>query len=178
MLNIVKAVFGGMMLFLGRDMDWLFSIGIGVLVGLQITALLPAGTALWMIFLIIIALGALGALPHVIYPESSYIVTGFLFGGYMLSEYANDVLSVFLGTGLIGETWLIFFVGAVFGAILLGAAKEWGLILASALIGAFLISDVFTNLPTMTATLIASGLFVIGGIVQIIMMRGQKAGEI
>lgn len=175
MLIIAKAVFGGMMLFLGRDLGWLFSIGIGLLVGLKMTSLLPADSPLWMTLLLIAALGAISAIPHVIYPDSSYIVTGFLFGGYILSEYANTVLNVFIGTGLSGSTWLIFFVGAVIGAVVLAVIKEWGIMLATALTGAFLIADLFTNLPLLTTTLIASGLFIIGGIVQTIILRGEKA---
>jgi len=178
MLNIAKAVFGGIMLFLGRDMDWLFSIGIGLLVGLKMTALLQANTPLWMVLLLVLAIGAIGALPYVIYPESKYLVTGFLVGGYIVSEYLNNVLYVFLDTVLTGSTWLAFFVGAVIGAVFLVVTKEWGLMLSSALIGAFLIADLFINLPLLTATLIASGLFILGGIVQIVIMRMQQADDV
>ena len=177
MLNIAKAVFGGMMLILGRDLDWLFSVGIGLLVGLKITALLQISSPLWMVLLTIIAVGAIGALPYIVYPESRYLVTGFLFGGYMLSEYANNVFGAFLGKGISGSVWLIFLVGAVLGAIFLAVTKEWGLMLSSALIGAFLVADLFINLPQLTATLIASGLFILGGIIQIVVMRTQQAGE-
>ena len=41
MLDIVKAVFGGLMLFTGRGQDWLFALGMGLLVGLKFTILLP-----------------------------------------------------------------------------------------------------------------------------------------
>ena len=177
MLNILRAVFGGVMLFLGRDMAWLFSIGTGLLVGQMMLPLLPPDAPLWMQLVLVGAMGVIGILPYIVYPESSFIVTGFLFGGYMLAEYANIVLQAFFNTTLSGPTGLIFFVGAVIGAAVLGLIKEWGVMLATSLVGAFLVADLFPNLAALTRILIASGLFIIGGIIQTIIMRMEKASE-
>lgn len=177
MLNIAKAVFGGLMLILGRDMDWLFSFGLGLLVGLKATLLLQEGSPLWMYIVVIGALGLISVLPYLVYPESSYILTGFLFGGFVLSEYGSDLLSTFFGTGLAGSTWMIFFVGAVLGAAILGLAKEWGIMFATALAGAFLVADVFSNLSPVARYLLAGGLFLSGAIIQAVIMRMEKAGE-
>ena len=176
MLNIAKGVFGGLMLFQGRDMDWLFSFGLGLLVGLKLTTLLAEGSPLWMFILLVFAIGVIGVLPYLVYPESSYIVIGILFGGFLLSEYGSDLLRTFFGTGLSGSTWMIFFVGAVIGAVVIGLTKEWGIMFATALAGAFLISDIFTTISPVARYLIAGGLFITGGIVQAIIMRMEKAG--
>ena len=66
MLDIVKAVFGGVMLFTGRGQDWLFALGMGLLVGLKFTFLLPENSQLWMILVVVAAGGAIGILPFLI----------------------------------------------------------------------------------------------------------------
>ncbi|MBN1451207.1 MAG: hypothetical protein JW963_09350 [Anaerolineales bacterium] len=177
MMDIAKAVFGGLMLFIGHDQEWLFALGLGLLVGLKLTFLLPAEAALWMILVVIAAGGAIGILPFLIYQDSSYVVSGFLFGGFFLSEYGSIVSRAVIGTGLAGSTWLIFFVGAVIGAAALGWAKIWGVMFATAMVGAFLVADLFTGLTPIAESLIAAGLFVVGCITQAIVMRIEKQTE-
>lgn len=177
MLNIAKGVFGGLMLFLGRDMDWLFSLGLGLLVGLNATTLLTPDAPQWMFYGLIAVIGLLSILPYLVYPEARFIVTGFLFGGYLLSEFGSDLLKAFFGVGLSGSTWLIFFVGAVVGAVILGLTKEWGIMFSTALIGGFLAADIFKSLSPLAEALVASGLFIVGSLVQAILMRVEKASE-
>ena len=177
MIDIAKAVFGGMMLFTGRDQEWLFALGLGLLVGLKATFLLPESSTLWMVLLVVAAGGAIGILPFLIYQESSFIVTGFLFGGFVLSEYGSMISRPIFGTGLAGSTWLIFFVGAVIGAIALGWTQTWGMIFATALVGAFLVTDIFSTLTPVAALFVAAGLFIIGCITQAIMMHLEKKTE-
>jgi hypothetical protein len=104
-------------------------------------------------------------------------MTGFLFGGFFLSEYGSIISRAVIGTGLAGSTWLIFFVGAVIGAIVLGWAKIWGTMFATAMVGAFLVAGLFTGLTPIAESLIAAGLFVVGCIVQAIIMRVEKQAE-
>jgi hypothetical protein len=177
MIDIAKAVFGGLMLFIGHDQEWLFALGLGLLVGLKLTFLLPVESALWMILVVVAAGGAIGVLPFLIYQDSSYVMTGFLFGGFFLSEYGSIISRAVIGTGLAGSTWLIFFVGAVIGAIVLGWAKIWGTMFATAMVGAFLVAGLFTGLTPIAESLIAAGLFVVGCIVQAIIMRVEKQAE-
>lgn len=177
MIDILKAVFGGMMLFTGHDQEWVFALGLGLLVGLKASLLLPASSPLWMVLLVIAAGGAIGTLPFLIYEESNYIVTGFLFGGFTLSEFGSIVSRAVIGEGLAGSTWLIFFVGAVIGAIALGWAKTWGTMFATALVGAFLVTGLFSNLTPIAESLIAAGLFIVGCLVQAIVMRYEKQAE-
>ena len=177
MLNIAKGVFGGLMLFLGRDMDWLFSLGLGLLVGLKLTTLLDPTSPQWMFILVVVAVGAISVLPYLVYPEARFFVIGFLFGGFLLSEYGSDLLQAFFGVGLTGSTWMVFIVGAVVGAALLSFSQEWGVMFATAMAGAFLISDIFTGLTPVAKYLVAGGLFLVGSIIQAIIMRIEKAGE-
>jgi len=177
MLNIVKGVYGGLMLFLGRDMDWLFSLGLGLLVGLNLTDFLTPDAPVWMFYGLIGVVGLLSVLPYLVYPEASFIVTGFLFGGYLLSQYGSGLLQAFFGFGLSGPDWLIFFVGAVLGAAALGLTKEWGIMFSTAMTGAFLVTDLFTRLTPLAAALVASGFFIAGSIIQAVIMRVEKSSE-
>ena len=174
MVNIAKGVFGGLMLFLGRDMDWLFSLGLGFLVGLKATTLLSADSPSWMVYLLVAAVAAVSVLPYLVFPEASYIVTGFLFGGFLLTEYGSDLLITFFGRGLSGSIWLVFLAGALVGAVILGLAKEWGIMLSTALAGGFLISDIFTNVEPIARYLIAGGLFLAGSIIQVIILQFDR----
>jgi hypothetical protein len=174
MIDIFKAAFGGMMLFTGRDQEWVFSLGLGLLVGLKFTFLLPEGSPLWAQFTVVAAGGAIGVLPFLVYQESSFIVTGLLFGGFTLSEYGNIVSTALIGRAFAGSTWLIFIVGAGLGAVALGLTKTWGMILATALVGAFLITGLFSNLSPVAESMIAAGLFIVGCITQAIIMRIEQ----
>lgn len=177
MINIAKGVYGGLMLFLGRDMDWLFSLGLGLLVGLKMTDILTPDAPIWMPITLVAVIGLISVLPYLVYPEARFILTGIFFGGYLLSEYGSGLFEAFFGFGLTGSTWLIFFVGAVLGAVALGITKEWGIMFSTALTGAFLVADLFTSLSTLASALVSSGLFILGSIVQAIIMRVEKAAE-
>lgn len=177
MFDIAKAVFGGMMLFTGRDQEWLFSLGLGLLTGYKFGFLLPDGSPLWALPVIVVAGGAIGILPFLIFQESNFIVTGFLFGGFALSEYGNIVSEAIFNNEFAGSTWLIFLVGAVIGAVILGWTKTWGLMFATALVGAFLVTDLFSDLYPAVQSLIAAGLFVVGCLTQAILMRMEKQSE-
>jgi hypothetical protein len=177
MIDILKAIFGGMMLFTGHDQEWIFALGLGLLVGLKASLLLPITSPLWMVLLVIAAGGAIGIMPFLVYEESSYIITGFLFGGFVLSEFGSIVSTALIGEGLAGSTWLIFFVGAVIGAVALGWARVWGIMFATALVGAFLVTGLFANLAPVVESLIAAGLFIVGCLIQAVIMRYEKQAE-
>jgi hypothetical protein len=72
---------------------------------------------------------------------------------------------------------LIFLVGAVIGAIALRWTKTWGLMFATAMIGAFLVTDLFTDLTPIIESLVVAGLFIVGCLTQAIIMRIEKQAE-
>ena len=177
MIDIVRGVFGGLMLFTGRDQEWLFSLGLGLLTGYKFAFLLSDDSPLWVFLVVIAAGGAIGILPFLMSQESSFIVTGFLFGGFALSEFGNVVSLAIFKNELGGSTWTIFLVGAVLGAVILGLTKTWGLIFATSLVGAFLVTSLFSNLTPMVESLIAAGLLIVGCLTQAIIMRMEKQSE-
>jgi hypothetical protein len=68
---------------------------------------------------------------------------------------------------------LPFIVGAMIGSIILGIFTEWALMVVSSLIGAYYVTNLFTLSPT-AEILVGSGLFIIGALTQVILMRMQK----
>ena len=92
-----------------------------------------------------------------------------------MTEYGSTVTRGFLDTEFSGSIGLIFFVGAVIGDAVLALLKEWGIMFATALTGAFLIADLFTNLDVLESTLVAGGFFILGAIIQTIIMRAEQA---
>ena len=66
-----------------------------------------------------------------------------------------------------------FILGAVIGSIIIGVFTEWALLVISCLIGAYYVTNLFTLSPT-AEILVGSGLFIIGALTQVILMRMQK----
>lgn len=176
MFQIVKAVFGGIMLFVGRDVDWLFGLGLGYLVGVKASDLLSPDAPFWLPFALSVTLAILSMLPAIIWEEGKYVVIGLLFGGFTLSEYGDFVSTAIFGAGLSGSTWLIFFIGAAIGGIILGLTKDWGIMFATALTGAFLAGDMF-NVQPFAKGMIIGGLFIVGALVQAIILRTERQGS-
>ncbi|GAB4434250.1 MAG: hypothetical protein Kow002_21340 [Anaerolineales bacterium] len=169
MFTTIKTVFGGIMLFGGRSLHWAFAAGLGYLVAqhftIQITSAPP-----WALLAVNLLVALLALLPAIVWEESSYFTTGFLFGGYILMTYGNMLSIAFFGQGLRGPDWLIFIIGALIGMLLIGFAKEWGIMFATAATGAFLFSDVFNTDP-LTQSMLTGGLFVLGGLAQVLLLR-------
>jgi len=169
MFETIRTVFGGIMLFGGRNLHWAFAAGLGYLVSQHITSNLR-GVPIWAVIGVNIVVAVLALLPTIVWEEGAYFLTGFLFGGYILLEYGDLLFTAFFGQGLKGPEWLIFGIGALIGMPLIGFAKEWGIMFATAATGAFLFSDVFNTDP-FTKSMIIGGLFVLGGLVQALILR-------
>ena len=63
------------------------------------------------------------------------------------------------------------------GAAALGLTKEWGMMFATSLVGAALITSLFPQFTPLTAFLVSGGLFIVGGLVQILIMNFEKGSE-
>ena len=165
---ITRAVFAGILLFLGHELNFLFAGGFAVLIGFRLTPLLPAEWPGWSYYAFLVALALIAAAIPMINERAGYFLSGFLAGGYFLIEYyAPNVLTVPL---------LPFIVGGVIGALIIGVFTEWALVVVSCLAGAYYVTDLFTLSPT-AETLLRGGLFIIGALTQVILMRMQKQSE-
>ncbi|HMR98529.1 MAG TPA: hypothetical protein PKK96_10560 [Anaerolineales bacterium] len=162
---VLRGVIGAIILFLGRELNFLFAAGMAALVALRLTPKLPATLPNWSDYAFMAGVAILAAWAVVSKETIGYYVSGFFAGGYVLMEWFEP--------GVLTFPILPFFVGSVIGAVIIGVFTEWALIVISSLIGAIYVTTLF-RLSQTAETLVAGGLFVIGAIIQVILMRMQK----
>ena len=165
---IVRGIIGGVLLFLGRELNFIFAGAMAALIGFRLTPLLPPQWPAWSDAALMITLALIAAIIVLINERVGYFVSGFLAGGFFLVEYyAPNLLTVPL---------LPFIIGGVIGALILGLLTEWALILVSAAIGASYILNLFVIDPT-AEILVGAGLFIVGALTQVIIMQAQKQSD-
>ncbi len=154
-LNILVGV---ALLCFGRRLFWLFVAGVGFVVGASLATQWLAGTEDWVILLVAVLAGAVGAVVCVFLQRVAIGIAGFLAGGYVL--YA-------LAISLHHEpwAWIAFLIGGILGAFLVLALFNWALIALSALVGATVIAE---NLPLepLVSAVVFLVLLVFGAVVQ------------
>jgi hypothetical protein len=164
-MQIARAVIGGILLFLGRELNFLFAAAMAILIGFRFTPLLPAQWPGYFdyIFLGVLAVSA-AAIPT-INERLGYFFSGLLAGGYFLSEY--------YAPGMSGLPLLPFIVGAVIGSVVIGLLTEWALMIVSCLIGAYYVTTYFP-LSSTAQILVGSGTFIIGALTQAVLWYMQR----
>lgn len=165
---IVRGAIGGILIFLGRELNFLFAGGFAAMIALRVLPLLPASWPPWgdIAFIVVIA-GIAAAIP-MFNERTGYVLSGFLAGGFFLADYFVP--------GFIAIPILPFLVGGVVGGIVMGVLTEWALMIVSALIGSIYVMELFT-LSRTVELLITGGLFFAGAFTQIIMRRMQHNAE-
>lgn len=166
---VVRGIIGGILLFLGHELNFIFAGAMAGLIGFRLTPMLPPQWPAWSDAAFMITLALLAAILVLVNERAGYFVSGFLAGGFLLVEYyAPAVLTLPI---------LPFIIGGVIGALILGLLTEWALILVSAGIGASYILNLFVLDPT-AEVLVGAGLFIVGALVQVVVMQAQKhSGE-
>jgi hypothetical protein len=162
---VVRGVIGAIILFFGRELNFLFAGGMAVLVGFRLTPLLPDALPNWADYALIVGLGLIAAALVIVNERGGYFVSGFFAGGFALMEYFEP--------GVLTFPFLPFLAGAIAGALIIGIFTDWALIAISSVIGA-IYATTLIRLSQTAETLVAGGLFVIGSLVQVILMRMQK----
>ncbi len=165
---IIRGVIGGIILFLGHELNFLFAGAMAALIGFRLTPLLPPQWPGWADYAFIIGLGVIAAAAVLLNERVGYFISGFLAGGLFLVEYyAPNSLTV---------PWLPFVIGGVIGALVIGVFTDWALILVTAAIGAYYLLNLFVLDSTMEI-LIGAGLFIVGALTQVVIMQSQKHAE-
>lgn len=164
-MQIVRGVIAGILLFLGRELNFLFAAAMAALIGFRLTPLLPAQWPGWSDYAFVIGLTLIAAGITIARERIGYFLSGFLVGGYVLVEY--------YAPGVLTLPMLPFLVGGVIGSLIIGIFTEWALMVVSCLFGAYYVTTLFTLSPT-AEILVASGLFVLGALTQVIIMQMQK----
>jgi uncharacterized membrane protein YoaK (UPF0700 family) len=163
-MDVVRGVLAGVLLFLGRELNFLFAGAMAAFIGFRLTPLLPASWPGWTDYAFMGVLAVIAAAITLTNERIGYFLSGFLAGGYFLIEY--------LQPGVLTVPWLLFLIGGVIGSLIIGIFTEWALMVVSCLIGAYYVTNLFTLSPT-AEILVASGLFIIGALTQVILMRMQ-----
>jgi len=162
---ITRGVLGGIILFLGRELNFLFAGGFAALIAMRLVPLLPATWPAWGDTAFIVVLAGIAAAIPSINERAAYVLSGFLAGGYFLADYFVP--------GFISIPLLPFLVGGVVGGTIMGILTEWALMIVSSLIGSVFVMDLFTFSPTVE-TMVSGGLFLAGALTQVLIWRSQK----
>jgi uncharacterized protein DUF4203 len=165
---MIGVIIGVAILFFGRKLFWLFVAALGFAVGIEIATYFMRDPPLWMMLVIALGLGLLGALLAIMLQKLAIAVAGFIAGGRL----ASALLAAFF-VDYSHYRGITFIIGGVLGALLLLALFDWVLILLSSVEGAHLIGNGIV-LPQIGAVILFCALAVVGVIVQGSMLRGSR----
>ncbi len=168
MLGIINILLGIGLLTAGRRLFWLFVAAAGFVAGVQITLRSWDGPE-WMAIVVGLAVGILFALLAIFFRVVAIYIAGFLAGGSVLLS-----LATIFGVDSGAFTWVLYIVGGILGAILIGVLFDWAIITLSSLAGAALIIESVEIQPSM-ASLAFLVLVLAGIIIQGLGMRKEKA---
>ena len=167
-MPIVRAIIGGVFLFLGRELNFFFAAVMAAFLGLRLTPLLPLQWPVWSHYVFIAGLALLAAAITIVKKRAGYALSGFLIGASVLVEYFEP--------GVLTLPILPFLFGGILGALIFGFLTEWALMVVSCLVGAYILTNWFV-LPPNAKILVGSGLFIIGAVTQAIIRHMQKGGD-
>jgi len=157
-LNIL---IGLVLVLLGRKLFWLFVGCVGFIVGAEFAERVLQGQPEWLILLIALGAGLLGAVVSIFLQRVLIGVAGFFAGGYCLSALASTTVH----SNHEGMAWMAFIAGGVLGAILVITLLDPALIVISSLAGATAVAQHVPLDPSVKPWLFL-GLLVLGIIVQ------------
>ena len=164
-MSTLRGILGLIFLFLGRELSFVFAGGIAALLGIRFLPLLPGGWPLWAPWAFIIGVAVIFGGLAMINDRFGYILSGFLGGGYLLSEY--------FAPGAASIPLLPFIAGSGVGAIVMAFFHEWAMMIVSSLVGAYFVADLF-KLRMDLKMMISGGLFMLGALAQVVMRRMQQ----
>ncbi|HUW11971.1 MAG TPA: hypothetical protein VM537_19755 [Anaerolineae bacterium] len=167
-MDTLRILLGAIVLILGRKLYWLFVAVAGFVLGMALAPRFISGGSQWVILVIALAAGLLGALLAVFLQQAAIAVAGFIGGGY-----AGFILAGMAGWDAGRLVWVPIIIGGILGVVLVVALFEWALIILSSLTGAGLIVEA-TQLSTATTGLLFVALLVVGIAVQAGLMRGER----
>jgi len=165
----IDILVGAVLLLFGRRLFWLFVGCIGFIVGFDIAGSVFQGQSQWLILLIAVGVGLLGAIAAVFLQRLVVGIAGFFAGGYFLSTVAVSALHNHPHP----VQWIAYAIGGIIGAILTMTLLDPALIVLSSLAGATAISQ---NVPLNQSNkgILFIALLVFGIIVQALQYRPAK----
>ena len=170
-MDTLRILMGAVVLVLGRKLYWLFVGAVGFVLGIALATRFLSGGPQWVILVIALAAGLLGALLAAFLQQAAIAVAGLIGGGY-----AGFILAGMIGWDAGRLAWVPIIIGAIIGVVLVVALFEWALIILSSLTGAGLIVEAAHFRPSIAGLLFVA-LLVVGIAVQAGLMRGERHGS-
>ena len=144
-MNTLRILMGAVVLVLGRKLYWLFVGAVGFVLGIALATRFLSGGPQWVILVIALAAGLLGALLAAFLQQAAIAVAGLIGGGYV-----GFILAGMIGWDAGRLAWVPIIIGGILGVILVVALFDWALIILSSLTGAGLIVLSMTERTLMT----------------------------
>jgi hypothetical protein len=146
--QILIVLLGIVVLLAGRRLFWVTVAAVGFVVSLFFVVGYMQDQPAWLVLVVALAVGIIGALLAILLQEVAVAVAGFLAGGYVL-VWLLQVLNINLNQWDLAA----FVVAGVIGAILALYLLDIALIVLSSILGAAMILQVFQLDPVLTLVL-------------------------
>lgn len=146
---------GLILLLFGRKLFWLFVAIAGFLAGTALTEVLLGHQPQWVVLVVALGAGCLGAFLAVFAERVAFALAGFYAGTYLALLGAQSA-------GADGNSGVMFLAGGVIGAVFATWIMDWAIIVLSCLVGAGAVVqglDLWPGVGTMVF-----GLLVIAGV--------------
>lgn len=167
-MRLSNIIFGLILLGFGRRLFWLFVAIAGFLVGIEFAGVILTDQPEWVLLVVGICAGLLGALLAVFAERVAFALGGFLGGGYLALLLAHSLDASGMGIGL-------FVLGGLVGAIFAGWIMDWAIIVLSCLVGAGAVVR-GVDLGETTSVIVFFVLAFAGAVVQSRLMTRSRAG--
>jgi len=168
MMVAAEVLFGILVLFMGRELFWLFVGVVGGMFGFRLGLHYLHGQPHWEILVAALAAGVLGAMLAILLQRFAVAAAAFLAGGSFLPVLWGELG---LKTGHLH--WPLFFIGGIIGALMSMILFDWALIILSSLTGSVLILDVL-HLSIIGRSILFIVLFVSGVVIQSLRMKKRR----
>lgn len=136
-MRALRLLVGAALLFLGRQLYWLFVAGVGFVMTMDLVPRLVQVDSPLVVLIIALAAGLVGALLAVLLQKAAITIAGFLAGGYAVLALLNHALRLEM-TPL---TWALVLVGAILAGMFMLVLFDGALVVLSSLIGAWMITQ-------------------------------------
>ena len=128
-MELLKIILGLILLVFGRKLFWLFVAIAGFMVGMEFVAVILADQPPWIVLVLALGAGLLGALLAVFAQRVAFALAGFYAGAYLALILAQSFFPA-------GDRLVFFAVGGVIGGVFAALVVDQTIILLSCLVGA------------------------------------------
>jgi len=170
--NVLQLIFALALLFLGWKLYWVFVGAVGFIAVTELVLTQFAIQQEWLVVLIGLAAGILGAVLAIFVRMAGIGLAGVLGGVYVFSAISR--LASIQNPTLV---WVMLILGAIAGFLLVLLLFDWALIIISSLTGSILLTEL-AGISNRYAWLVLLALLAVGILVQSRMLLAGKEKEI